>query len=201
MNKVIIFGSGGLAKELIGYLESDGGYEILYVVSNEPFNNPDYDEKYNVVEIAPKGTGAAYLMAVSDPDLKRKFMSENDGRWVSYAHKTAHISPFAKIGRGCFFAPHSSVSGDAVVEDFVTVNLHASVTHDCVIRSFTTLSPAVEVCGNSDIGEGVFFGTGASVLPRVKIAAGARVSAGAVVRKSILEAVTVYGDPAQPRAA
>lgn len=195
--KVAIFGSGGLAKELIGYLLDDGGYEIECVVSTEPFNNPAF--RYPVVARPPQISGLKYLLAVSDPALKRQFAGANEDRWVSYAHKSAFVSPHARIGKGCILTPQSVVAGDATLGDFVFFNTNATVGHDSTIGSYSTLMPNSEVCGDCDVGEGVFIGIGAYVLAGKKVGDRAKVSAGAVVRHDIPAGATVYGDPAKPR--
>ena len=196
--KVAIFGSGGTALETIGYMHGDPRYEIAAVVSTEQFNNLDYAAKFEVFLRVPPGIDA-YIMAVADPALKRKFVAENLDKWISYAHPSVHISPYAKIGKGCWFAPGSSICGDAVIGNFVTYNVNAQSGHGCKIGAYSTFSPYATTNGDCEVGEGVFLGTRAAVVPRMKIANGARISAGAVVRHSILEAVTVYGDPAKPR--
>ena len=201
MKSVLVFGSGGMAKEVIGYIETGTQYHVAGVVSSEPFNNPYFAKRYNVFDVAPQDAEYGYVLAIADPEIKRKVVAENADHWITYAHQSCFISPHAKIGKGCVFAPQSIVSGDPVIEDFVFFNTNATVGHDSIIRKYTTLFPNSEVCGDCDIGEGVIFGIGAYAFPKVNIAAGAKVSAGAVVRKSVLEAVTVYGDPAKPRIA
>ncbi len=198
--KVAIFGSGGLAKELLGYLACDARYEVACVVSTEKFNNQSYAEQYRVLAEAPSER-LGYFLAIADPEVKRLIVAKNADMWITYVHPTCTLSPYARIGRGCLFAPQAIVAGDAVIEDFVCFNTNATVGHDSRIRSYTTLFPNAEVCGGCDSGEGVMFGIGAYALPGVNVAAGAKVSAGAIVRKSVLEAVTVYGDPAKVRVA
>lgn len=196
--RVVIFGSGGLAKELIGYLEMDG-HEVCGVLSRETFNNPAFD-KYPLLDAVPEG--AVCFLGVAMPQVKREIIAANPWiEWSTYVHRSCFISPHAKIGKGCVFAPQAIVAGDAVIEDFVFFNTNATIGHDSIVRKYSTLFPNTEVCGDCDIGEGVIFGIGSYALPKVHIASGAKVSAGAVVRKSILQAVTVYGDPAKPREA
>ena len=40
--RFVVFGSGGMAKEVIGYIETSG-HVVDYVVSTELFNNPAFD--------------------------------------------------------------------------------------------------------------------------------------------------------------
>lgn len=197
--RFVIFGSGGAAKELIGYLLDDG-HSVECVVSTEPFNNKAFD--YPVVgKLERHSAGVRYLLAVSDPQIKRKIVQENDELWDSYFHSTAYVSRHSRIGRGCILAPQSILAGDPELGNFVYFNTNATVGHDSRIGHYSTLMPNSEVCGDCDVGEDVFIGIGAYVLPGRKVGNGAKVSAGAVVRNNVQDLQTVYGDPAKPKAA
>lgn len=190
--RVIIFGSGGLAKELIGYLDC----EVVCVVSTERFNNKKFD--IPVVDKAPD-IEANYILAVADPALKRKIVAENKDKWISYVHPSCHVSRYATIGKGCILAPQAVIAGDAILKDFVFFNTNATTGHDTVIGAYSTLFPNAEVCGGCDVGEDSLFGIGSYVLPSVSIQPGTKVSAGAIVRKSPESNTTLYGDPAKPK--
>ena len=62
---------------------------------------------------------------------------------------------------------------------------------------FVTLSPGVRIAGGCQIGDEVFFGVNACVIPRLRIAAGVTVGAGAVVIDDLTEAGTYVGVPAR----
>ncbi len=197
--RVVIFGSGGMAKELIGYME--GGllnYEIVCVVSTEPFNNPAF--AFEVYEKVPQGLkDVGYLLAVSDPSLKRKIVSENEDKWISFVHDSAKVPSYATIGKGCILAPQTIITGDGILGDFVFMNTNATVGHDCVVGDYTTLCPYVEMLGGAKAGTDCFMGCASYLLPKVCIPSHTKVSAGAIVRKSIDAPETLYGDPAKPR--
>lgn len=197
--KVVIFGSGGLAKEVIGYMHGDQNWEVLCVVSTEPFNNASYSHFPTVSKVPDDLEDVGYVLAVAMPEVKRKIVAENADKWVTYIHPSCQISPYAKVGKGCIFAPQAIVAGDPVIGDFVFFNTNATIGHDSRVGDYTTLFPNAEVCGDCDVGEGVIFGIGAYVVPGKRIVSGAKVSAGAVVRKDVLTTDTVYGDPAAPR--
>lgn len=196
--KVAIFGSGGMAKEVIAYMRGDSRYEIACVVSTEPFNNPAY-QHIPVVPVVPEDFDGGYILAVADPATKRKIVAANKDKWITYWHWSCFISPYARIGKGCVFAPQAIVAGDPVLGNFVFFNTNATVGHDSIIGDYSSLFPNSEVCGNCDVGEDVIFGIGAYVVPGKRIVNGAKISAGAVVRKDVLTTDTVYGDPAKPR--
>lgn len=193
MRKVIVFGSGGMAKELIQYLESDG-IEILYVVSTEPFNNPAYGYQVRP-DIDPAGESADWILGVAMPDVKRAIVSAHPGgRWTSYAHSSAIVSSWATIGRGCVFAPQAIVVGDPVIGEFCFFNTNATIGHDSRLGAYSTLFPNTEVCGDCSLGENCILGIGAYVVPGCRLPSGSKISAGAIVRESYDVPCTVYGD-------
>ena len=195
--RYVVFGSGGLAKEMIGYLLDDG-HEIVCVVSSEQFGGEAF--KYPVVpRLDHVEDGIRYLLAVSDPATKRKIVSENEDRWDSYFHSSCFVSRHSRIGRGSILAPQSIVAGDAELGNFVFFNTNATVGHDATIGHYSTLMPNSEVCGECVVGEDVMVGIGAYVLPGRRVGDGGKVSAGAIVRNNVQEKETVYGDPAKPR--
>jgi acetyltransferase EpsM len=57
--------------------------------------------------------------------------------------------------------------------------------------------PGVHLSGNVTIGEGVLLGTGAVVLPGVKIGAWSKIGAGAVVTKDVKPGSVMVGTPAR----
>lgn len=189
--RFVVFGSGGMAKEVIGYLKSDG-HSVDYVVSPEPFNSP----AFSYYEVRERYDGGHPLLAVADPDLKRKIVAAHpDLEWTTFAHSTAFISPHASIGRGCVFAPHSLVCGDPVIGEFCFFNTNATIGHDSILGPYSTLFPNTEICGDCDIGERVIMGIGSYVIPGITLPAGTKVSAGAIVRDSVDAPCTIYGDP------
>ena len=204
-NRYVVFGSGGLAKELIAYIEADGTDEVVCVVSSGTFNNAAYSRRYAVVEAIQAGAypGAKFLLAVADPDVKKVIVGKNENRWATYIHPSCVISPYAVIGAGCVIAPQCIVSADATLDRFVFMGTHAFVGHDSHIGSWTTMYPSTKVCGGCQIGVSCVFGVGSYVLPGKHIADTVKVSAGSVVRHSFDGSehigVTLQGNPAQQR--
>jgi sugar O-acyltransferase (sialic acid O-acetyltransferase NeuD family) len=204
--KYVIFGSGGLAKELIGYIANDQGLAaIAAVVSTEPFNNPEYTKYFPVRSSIEPGefAGCEFLLAVAQPDVKRIIVDKNEDRWGTYIHPSAEVSKFAKIGKGCVLTAQCIVVGDPVVEDFVFMNTNATIGHDARVGKWTTMFPNTEICGDCIIGENCIFGIGSYVLPGKKLANGVKVSAGSIVRHDYDQEshrdIVLQGNPARPR--
>jgi acetyltransferase-like isoleucine patch superfamily enzyme len=71
------------------------------------------------------------------------------------------------------------------------------ITHDEEIGNFVKLSPGCKLLGHTKIGNQVHVGAGAITLPRLIIAEGAIIEAGAVVTKHVEPYTTVLGSPAK----
>jgi UDP-3-O-[3-hydroxymyristoyl] glucosamine N-acyltransferase len=111
-------------------------------------------------------------MAIANPESKRRVAAELQAmgaRFVTVVHPSAVIAGSARLGEGVTVCPFSLVSADAIVGDFVAINTMSSVGHDVQLGAFSTLSAHVDLTGRVKVGEGVFFGTGAKVLPGLKI--------------------------------
>jgi sugar O-acyltransferase (sialic acid O-acetyltransferase NeuD family) len=104
-----------------------------------------------------------------------------------------------RFGEGSVVCARSVVEPDVDVGDHVHVNMGCTIGHQTRLGAFSTISPGVHLAGNVDVGEDVFIGTGAVVLERLRVCAGARIGAGAVVIADIVEPGTYVGVPAVRR--
>ena len=139
-------------------------------------------------------------MAIGDPKAKKALYAELKSKGASFAsliHPSAVIARTAKLGDGVVVCPQAFISADAVVGDLCAINGNASVGHDVCLGSFSTLSSHVDLTGWVQVDECVFFGSGARVLPKVKIGCGARIGAGAVVMRSVPADTVMYAPPAK----
>ena len=78
------------------------------------------------------------------------------------------------------------------------INSGANVDHDCKIGKGSHLAPMATLAGEVVVGNNVFIGTNATVLPGLKIEDNVLVGAGAVVTKNVTRGTVVVGNPARP---
>lgn len=205
--RLILVGCGAFARELINWVEDlvDIGKSIS--VTGFLDENPNALENFPY-SVPYLGTIPAYipqsgdqlLMAIGDPKAKKTLYAEFKNKGASFAsliHPSAVIARSAKLGEGVVLCPQAFVSADAVVGDLCAINGNASVGHDVRLGSFSTLSSHVDLTGWVQVDECVFFGSGARVLPKVKIGTGARIGAGAVVMRSVPAETVMYAPPAR----
>lgn len=205
--RLILVGCGAFARELINWVDDLVDIGKSNPVSGFLDDNPDalsafsYSVPYisSIQSYVPKD-GDQLLMAVGDPKVKKKLyaeLKEKGGSFAQLIHPSAVVARTAKLGEGVVVCPQAFVSADAIVGDLCAINGNASVGHDVKLGGFSTLSAHVDLTGWVHVDECVFFGSGARVLPKVKIGYGARIGAGAVVMRSVLAEAVVYSPPAK----
>ncbi|MEG5041455.1 MULTISPECIES: acyltransferase [unclassified Microcoleus] len=105
------------------------------------------------------------------------------------------------LGSNCSILPSTVFTDPAYVR--IGNNVHFSsctlIGHDGSIAMLNrAYNVKLDSVGKIDIGDNVFIGYGAIVLPNVTISSNAIVGAGAVVTKDVAEGDVVAGLPARP---
>lgn len=103
--------------------------------------------------------------------------------WQMDIHPSAWIAPTALIDRTWPRGIH--IGKDCVVDHQAVI-----LTHDMTRGLYL----------DTVIGEGVYIGARAIVLPGIKIGRGARIEAGAIVLKDVDDGAWIVGNPARPMA-
>lgn len=102
------------------------------------------------------------------------------------------------IGDGVFLGSdvtivRGSVNENTEIGDGSVIAHGTKIGHGCRIGRQVHMANNVSLAGNVDAGDRTFFGSGCVVHPRVRIAKGVIVGAGAVVHKDVDEEGTVMG--------
>jgi sugar O-acyltransferase (sialic acid O-acetyltransferase NeuD family) len=118
-------------------------------------------------------------------------------RPISLKHRSAMISPSAKIGPGTVVMPGAIINHGAHVGRNCIINSGAIVEHECVIDDHVHLSPRAALGGNVRIRQFAHIGMGAVVLPNTEVGMQSTVGAGAVVLHDIGPNLVVVGVPAK----
>ena len=203
---VVIFGFGGLARELWGWIRNSNDGEMRTLISAFVIDGELPVECYDGVPVITRAEAASqgpkeYLLAIADPASRRRLSAELDGLgWAAgrYIHESAMLGINLSIGQGTIVFPRCSLSSDTVIGDHVLVNGGTAIGHDCVIGAYASLLGGISVNGNVSVGESVLIGAGAIIYPGKKIGNGATVGMGSVVFRDVAPGQTVYGNPAKP---
>jgi sugar O-acyltransferase (sialic acid O-acetyltransferase NeuD family) len=208
--RLILVGGGGFARELINWIESsvnsDIGQKITGFLDDNPKALQGFSGSYNdtqwiaTIDNYIPEEGDKLIMAIGDPVGKLKVatkLKQKGAEFATFIHTTAVVARSASLGEGVVICPHALVSADVELGCFVMVNCLSSIGHDVVVGQYSTLSGHVDLTGYVQVGEGVFFGTGAKVIPKIKIGAGAKIGAGTTIMRNVPEKAVMYTTPAK----
>ncbi len=205
---LIIIGAGAFGREVLGWAKEIQGCDGEWTVKGFLDDKRDAlsgfgleEEVLSSVDDYGVEPGDLFVCAIGVPKQKRRVCEKilsRGGEFVNLVHPSVIVGREVKLGRGIILCPRATLSCDIVVGDFVTVNLHSCVSHDVRIGNWTQLSDLCDLCGGVALGEEVFLGSHASILPGCRVGDRAVVGAGAVVSRDVEEAQTVIGVPARP---
>lgn len=213
MRDIVIFGSGGLAREihqlindinencsdfpkwnLLGFLD---GYE-----ENHKNLIHNYFKVLGGIEWLLENKDTHVIIAIGNPAIKRKIVTEikekiGTVKYATLIHPQSIIGEWNEIGEGTVVCAGTIITTDIKIREHVTLNLDCTVGHDTVVEDYCTCAPSVNLSGNVTVRTGTDIGTGAVVIQGVSIGEWSIIGAGAVVIREIQPNTTSVGNPSK----
>jgi sugar O-acyltransferase (sialic acid O-acetyltransferase NeuD family) len=189
-----IYGAGGLARELAGYL----GWHHKVVSFIAPEGGDKKIEGVPVLsEPREEYAYARSVIAVGDPRVRAKIGADlyNLAEPILFGQ---YMGNHMSLGMGVVVCPGAILTTDISIDNHVYVNIGATIGHDADIGAYSILNPNCNVSGSVTIGKRCLIGSGATILQGVTLGDDVLVAAGAVVTKDFSGGVTLVGVPARP---
>ncbi|MCW1929100.1 acetyltransferase [Bhargavaea beijingensis] len=210
MKKIVIYGSGGFAKEVAQLIEDINENKPIWEVLGYIDDNIEMHGK--IVNELPILGGREWFeeksyisiaLGIGSPKAKKSIVENlsllsNSFAFPNIIHPTVKISKFNKMGIGNVICEGNVITTNISIKDFVTVNINSTIGHDTSIGSYSTILPNSSISGNVVFEEGVDFGTNATIIQGLTIGSNSIIGAGAVVVKDIPKNCTAVGMPAKP---
>ena len=206
----ILWGASGHAKVLRECLSSTGS-TLLCTFDNDfavppPF--PDVVLHHGAVGLErwlmslPSPGDVGYLVAIGGDKGRERLaiqdmLRQHGLRSMTAVHPTAFVTSDAVVGAGSQILAQTGVAVGSIIGCGCIINTGAIVDHECFIEDGVHLCPGARLAGCVSVGACATIGTGAIVLPRIRIGADAIVGAGAVVIDDVPEGAIVAGNPAK----
>lgn len=197
---IVIFGAGGLGREVLATLQVTGHQVSAFLVEPgyvaQPIRGvPVFDD----IEPWLARTDVSFVLAVGDCLARARIARKLHGKhFTTLIHPSVAKGHQVKIEEGAIFLGPASMTTDIVIGEHALINPGCVISHDCKIGAFANLGPGVSLAGWVTVEDGADLGVGAVVAPRCTIGAGAIVGAGAVVIRDVEPGATVVGVPARP---
>lgn len=140
-----------------------------------------------------------FLVGIGDCAIRRALSEKilaKGGTLGTVVHPSAVLAGDVEVGAGALVVAGAIANVGSRIGRFAVINTGATVDHDNSIADGVHISPGCHLSGHVTCEEDAFLGTGASVIPGIRIGRGAYVAAGAVVVDDVEPGVLVAGVPA-----
>ena len=208
MKHIYILGAGGFGREVFQWmletLDFEKEYQFKGFLDDDLQALDSFDFEIGVVESIVNYThqeGDVLLCGLGNPLMKQKVckpLSEAGATFLTLVHPTAKVGRGGVIGLGSVICPQVILTCDVHIGSFVMMNIMSTAGHDVRIGDWSSVSAHCDCTGGVVIGESVFLGSGARIIPKKKVENHAIIGAGSVVIRDISEGTTVFGNPARP---
>ena len=208
MQDIVIFGSGGLAREVAFLIDQINAasprWNILGFVETERAHVGQQVGKYQVYcaeeELLEKKLAAA--IGIGTPAVIHKIASRFADSNIDFPNlvhpSVVRDEPRVALGRGNILCAGNIFTTDIAVGSFNFFNLNCTYGHDVRIADCCVFNPGINMSGGVEMGSRCLIGTGATILQYLKIGDEVTVGAGSVVTKDVAAGTTVVGVPAKP---
>lgn len=208
MKDIIIFGAGGLGREVqwliecinsnksewkfLGYI--DDGIEAGTIVNGYPVLGGTevlnhYDSNLSIV------------CAVACSTVRKKIIERikeiGKFNFPTIIHPSVIMSDSVSLGEGNIICAGNILTVDVDVRDFSIINPGSTIGHDVKIESYVTVYPGVNISGNVKIQNLTEIGTGTKIIQGLTIGKDVIVGAGTVIIEDVPDDCTVVGVPAR----
>ena len=208
MRDLIIYGAGGLGREMLGLVcamdPQRSKWNFLgFIDDGKPAGTPVSDAVVlgGMSWFSSVAGSVAVVMGLADPEAKGAVyakLSQNPMiEFPVLVHPLAYVEPSATLAPGVIVSPFCFVALSASLGICSFLNAASQVGHDSVVGDFCSVMPSVNISGNVTIGPRTLVGAGAKILQGLKIGSDATVGIGSVVLNDVPDACTVLGYPAR----
>ncbi|MHC4258823.1 MAG: acetyltransferase [Planctomycetota bacterium] len=208
MQKIAIIGSTELAHQLVYYFESTafgtvaGMFDDFESVGAIKYDRPILGKTSDVPELFRRGAFDTVVISVGYKH--RKFRSEiyehlkkNQVPIATFVHPNSYVEKSAIIKEGCIVLVDCTILMSAHLHENVYVAPRCFISHDVKMHAHTYCAPAVNLAGNTVVGECCFLGINTTSIDGIRIGANVQTAAGSVLTKDVPSNVMVAGVPAE----
>lgn len=193
---MVIIGTGGIAKDMVGSLTRDFRNSFFYFF-NDRLEDTDeiFVNKFPIIKTKEglinhfKTHENGFIVAIANPLIRermnKKIMDWGGAMVNVIANEDCSVSEFAKLSKGIIIQPGCIISSDVTIGNGVFVNSGVIIGHDANIGAYCSLGPGARILGGVTIGDYSYIGCNAIITPGVKIGSKVRIGIGKIIDKDV----------------
>jgi sugar O-acyltransferase (sialic acid O-acetyltransferase NeuD family) len=192
MEDIILYGSGGMAREVVELIEDinkvEPRWNIRGYIDDIKGNCGEVLHGYRIL-----GTGeiltdltetTCIVIAISDPAAKESIfekIKDCNIRFPVLVHPSARVAENAQIGEGSIIGIDCIISTSVEIGKHVFLNMRTVVGHDAVIQDFCSCLVNCVIAGGVQIKECSLLGSGCIIMEKKNLGKRCKVAMGSVV--------------------
>lgn len=194
MRKLVIVGSGGLGKEILGIIQSINRQKETWNflgfyddnLTKEKVNG--YPVIGKIEELNDITEEINVIIAIGNPRLKNIIRNKINNQNIIFpniVHPSAQIysEDTVVFGKGIVIAANAVLTVNIIVKDFVYINALTVISHDTIIGESSMIMPTVSISAGGNIGARVYIGNGTKIDYFINIPDDTVINAGTILSK------------------
>jgi sugar O-acyltransferase (sialic acid O-acetyltransferase NeuD family) len=204
---MLIVGAGGLAAQIFDDLVSSKINNTVFW-SEQDTQYPFIKNKFDIIRTDEaianyfSTVSRSFILCVGNIENRKRLAQKFEqlgGEITSFISPASYISSYTVPGEGTIVLARADIEPGVIIGEKCLINRYVRIGHGCNIGPFCEISPAVILTGEVILGEDTYIGTGAIILPKVKIGKNVTIAAGAIVKKNIPDNAVVSGEFARTK--
>ena len=209
MKDIVLIGAGGLGREAAYMIErinrEEKKYNLLGFVVEDQYYKPDtevngYPVLGSIQWLMDHSKDIVCHCAIGEPKPRRRIqelLEKNNCIFETLVDPSVEIHPTVKIGEGSYIQAECGISVNITIGKGVLLNGAVGLGHDVTIGDYSCIMTRTVLSGHVIVGENVFMGGMAYIVPKITIENDAVVAAGSVVFRKVKKGTHVLGNPAK----
>lgn len=198
-NSIIIYGTGGLCKDIIDIVNQNRMYKIAGIID---FNYPESKELYGIPVLGGPGdldkireqgynkmiSAVAFWGDLLDKHYRKNpysRMRRSGFELVNVIDRNASIAATVSMGVGNLICANAYIGPDVQLGNNAVINVGATINHDCIISDHCHVASGAILAGSVIIGENSLIGQGVVVHANVKIGKNVTINNGCIIFKDV----------------
>lgn len=208
MEDIILYGSGGMAREVVELIEDINKVENRWNILGYIDDMKGYCEEilhgYRILgtgEILKNLAGATNIViALSDPIAKETIYEKIKNcniRFPVLIHPSARVAKNVQFGEGSIIGIDCIVSTNVHIGRHVFLNMRTVVGHDAVIQDFCSCLVNCVIAGGVQIRDCSLLGSGCIIMEKKVLGRHCKVAMGSVVSFDVEDNYVVLSRPSK----